>query len=322
MPDDLEGHWKMAEWCREKKLDEHRIEHLEKVIALDPDHEAARRALGYSKVDGGWRRVDEFMLARGYVRHRGAWRLPQEILIETQAAETELAQKEWRRRLKMWRGWIGAKRGNEAVANIQAIDDPLAAIALAELLLSEKNRDIKLLYIEVLGRLPSLTAVGALIQASLDDADESIRDACLTKLSERGAPQAVAAYSKVLKGIGGKEAIDVARRTQIDRAGEGLGRMKDPHSVKTLIDALVTKYKMLVTPGSGNLGVSFGGSGGGGLSAGNKPQYISREEGNKTVLDALSVITGQNFGFDRERWKAWYAEDRTPDDVDLRRGGG
>lgn len=319
MSDDAEGHWKMAEWCRTNDLADLRSGHLEKVIAFDPEHEAARRALGYSQVDGAWRKVDEVMLSKGYVRHRGAWRLPQEIVLETRAAEIDRQQKEWRKRLKMWRGWIGAKRGNEALANFRSVDDPLASLALAEMLLSEKNRDVKLLYIDVLSRLPSPTAVGALIQASLDDDDDTVRDACLTKLAERGTQQAVSAYSLVLKGVGSRT-VDIAENTQINRAGEGLARMKDPHSVKTLIDALVTKYKVLVQPGSGNVGVAFG-NGGGGLSAGNKPHYETQEVGNKTVLDALVVITEQNFGYDRDRWRAWYAENRTPDGVDLRRGG-
>lgn len=324
MPETLDGNWKMSEWCRTNDLPEKRELHLHAVIALDPDHEAARRALGFSKVDGDWRKPDEYMRSKGYVRHKGAWKLPQEILIATQAEEIDSRQKEWRKKLRMWRGWFGEKRGNEGLANIRAIDDPLAALALAEMLLHEKDSEVKLLYIDVLSRLPSATAVGALIQASIYDNDDTIRDACLTKLAENGAPQAVAAYTKVLKSVVGRKTVDAAEQGQVNRAGEGLGRMRDPHSVKTLIDALVVNYKMVVSSGSGNIGAEFGGGsgGGGGLSAGgNKPVVVTQRTVNQSVLSALRLITEQNFGDDVEAWKRWYAQDRTPPDVDLRRGG-
>jgi len=37
------------------------------------------------------------------------------------------------------------------------------------------------------------------------------------------------------------------------------------------------------------------------------------------VLDALVLITGQNFAFNEPAWKAWYSASQTPKDFDLRR---
>ncbi len=53
--DDLPGHLSLAFWCREMKLNEEATREFRQVIALDPDHSEARKALGYRKVDGRWR---------------------------------------------------------------------------------------------------------------------------------------------------------------------------------------------------------------------------------------------------------------------------
>ena len=46
MPPTAEGHWKMAEWCRERSLESQRESHLREIVKLDPNHEGARLGLG------------------------------------------------------------------------------------------------------------------------------------------------------------------------------------------------------------------------------------------------------------------------------------
>src|SRR5262245_50092375 len=75
------GHWEMARWCREAGLDAERKVHLEEVLRLDPDHEEARRLLGYSKFGDEWMKPDEWMRKQGYVSFEGKWCLPQEVEI-------------------------------------------------------------------------------------------------------------------------------------------------------------------------------------------------------------------------------------------------
>src|SRR5687767_12000743 len=76
------GHWDMAEWCKEAGLFDERKRHLTSVITLDPDHKAARTALGYSEIGGRWMTQEEFMQSQGYVRSKGAWRSQQEVELE------------------------------------------------------------------------------------------------------------------------------------------------------------------------------------------------------------------------------------------------
>lgn len=54
--DDSEARFRLAEWCREKKLKTEAKKHLKEVIALSPDHEKARTELGYEKTDKGWQK--------------------------------------------------------------------------------------------------------------------------------------------------------------------------------------------------------------------------------------------------------------------------
>ena len=126
VPDTAEGHWDAAQRCEKAGLTEPRNFHLEQVLRHDPDHAEARRALGYSRIEGRWVRQDELMGARGYVRHRGAWRLPQEIVIEQRVERQQEMLVEWRKKLKLWSDWIVKGRGKseEGQAAIRAFASP------------------------------------------------------------------------------------------------------------------------------------------------------------------------------------------------------
>lgn len=75
-PDDIEGHFKLALWCKENKLAEEAQQLLLKVIELEPDHAGARKELGQIKVDGKWVSEEEHMRAKGFVRYKNKWLLP------------------------------------------------------------------------------------------------------------------------------------------------------------------------------------------------------------------------------------------------------
>ena len=98
-----------------------------------------------------------------------------------------MPEKDWRRKLKRWRGSIGKKRHAEALQHIHEIRDPLAAAALAEILPDESNHEMKLLYVEVLGRLvgskPGQSSVTRVLWYLLRLAEESM------KLRASRAPQ-------------------------------------------------------------------------------------------------------------------------------------
>ena len=311
MPPTLEGNWRMAEWCRESGLDRLRIRHLEQVLSFDPNHEGARRALGYGRNDNGqWQLGDLVQRDGGYIFHGGKWVLPEEILLARQARQRVLAEKNWRSRIQMWRTWIVKRRGKEGEGehHLRAIRDPLAAPALVELFEDEDEpQALKMLYLDVLGSMGQ--GVGAMIKAALEDPDRTMRSKCLDFLEKLAPVAASRAFVTGLKSADNK---------QVNRAAVGLSRMRDRSSVMRLIDALITEHKFKINTGAG-LNPTFSGNGGGSFGVGGKPKIVKRNIQNPAVRDALAVMLGVNYGFDQERWRQWYIAKNQPETIQLRR---
>lgn len=81
--------FELAVWARENGVHRRAQELLERVIALEPGHEGARRLLGYRLHEGRWMTETEVNRANGLVEFRGQWITPKEqaaILAREQAA--------------------------------------------------------------------------------------------------------------------------------------------------------------------------------------------------------------------------------------------
>lgn len=322
VPNTLEGHFDMAKWCLDSGLAGRRQFHLEQVLKFDPDHEAARLALGYARHGSQWLKPDEYMQKQGYVRYRGAWRLKQDVELESRNTNQELAAKEWRQKLKMWRGWLGKKRDAEARRAIATIKDPAAVPALLELITdTSESRELRQDCLELLERIPGGAPTGVLIKLALTDKDQGLRDRALDELRNRRSPEALAAFIKELKSKDNRV---------VNRAALCLDRLENKEATIPLIEALITEHKYIVQTGSGGpggIGASFNGpdsAGGGGLgsfSQGSKQQVIKQKHQNEMVLAALTHLHGGvNHGYSSDAWKRWYVETQATTNVDLRRG--
>ena len=323
MPNTVDGHWQMAQWCKEAGLTANRTHHLQEIIKLDPDHEEARTALGYSLHGSRWMTQEEFLRSQGYVRTPNGWKLRQEVELGMLERQRELGEKEWRRKLKIWFDQLDSpRRSSEALANIQAIRDPLAAPALAEVLANAKApRQVRLMCLEVLSKLPPGIAEMTLINLAANEPDENLRDRCLDELKRAQSKTAIAKFTRDLQSKDNRV---------VNRAAICLQRMGDPSVTRELIDALVTSHKFIIQQGSGSgsMGASFGGANGGsggdgglgGLSMGSKPKLVKADLKNEMVLAALTSLNpGVNFGFNEDAWRRWYVETHTTVDVNLRR---
>ena len=78
-PKDAVKQYRLALKAEEAGLDDLARTYLERVIALESDHPAARRALGYERLDGEWTHSDEAHRRKGLVLFRGRWMLPAEV---------------------------------------------------------------------------------------------------------------------------------------------------------------------------------------------------------------------------------------------------
>lgn len=319
VPHTVAGQWAIAEQCKERNLKAQREFHLQRILELDPEHKDARYALGYSRVDGRWVRPDELMVAQGYVRYRGAWRIAQDVALEQIADRDEKQVRDWRQKLKTWGTWIAKRRGNEqaAVEAIRAIDDPAAAPALAEIVTdADTPNDVKKLCIAALGKLQAPAAVHAFIDRALNDRDVNVRDACLDQLAKFGTAQAVSEFQKLLRSPDNQK---------VNRGAACLAALRRPEATLPLINALVTEHKFLVPQGGspGSLNLGFGGGPGGGGNAfgvGGRPKLVTKQLHNEQVLNALVAIhPGVNFGYDVARWQQWYTDQFAPPTSNLRR---
>ncbi|MFO7902137.1 MAG: HEAT repeat domain-containing protein [Planctomycetota bacterium] len=316
VPDTVEGHWDMAERCREAGLDAEREFHLGRILELSPDHSEARHALGYSRVQGNWVKQDEWHQKQGYVRHEGTWKLPQEIELSSRRETREEKEIEWRKKLRRWRKSILRRRDttSEALAQMRAVDSPYAIAAVAELLNEESDpTSLKIVYVEILSQFDNSNAVAALLQRVMRDPDLEIRERSIEAIRKHGKEQAVAVLSRALKAD---------ENAVINRAAWALERLGDPAAIPALIEAVVTTHKIKVYPGGGpgSINTSMG-SGGTGLTMGGKPKVVKRTLRNREVLRALTSLTedGVNFAYNKEAWKDWWSRKHVVPGINLRR---
>jgi hypothetical protein len=322
-PDTAPGHWELAEWCKEVGLVDQRKEHLEAVISLEPDHEQARKALGYSRYGSRWLTTEEYMQSQGYVRYKGAWRSKQEAETEALEREQELAVKQWRQNIRRWFEQLveGSRHAAAADRELSAIQDSHAAPALAELLAnSDQPRGVRLRCLDILGKLPPGLATPVCLKLAMDESDGEIRDRCLDEIKRHGTHVVLPRLLAELKNK------DNAR---VNRAAECLERLGDKDATLPLIDALITEHQFQVSPGGtggGGMPLSFGSTSGPGQSGlgsfgvQGRPKVIKKQLENPGVRNALvSLHPGVNYNFDVGAWKRWYIQSQTSATVDLRR---
>jgi hypothetical protein len=314
-PDSIEAHWKLAEWCRERKMRDSAQRHLARILELDPSHEAARTSLGFRQKDGQWMTRDEVMASRGMVLYEGRYVTPQHVELMERQKETKISQADWANNLERLRRWLTGRRQDripQARAEIDAIRDPAAGEAVVAMLRREKDADLKRLWIEVASRLDHPSAVDALVNLSLVDPEAEIRYQCLEYLIESGRTGLVTPYVKALRN----------RDNEIvNRAGAALGQIGDVEAMGPLVDALVTTHKFKIgdanpdqhahTFSPDGSAFSFGGSG---------PQVVTREIRNPAVLSALVTLSGgASFDYDQRQWHRWLAAQTKVNAVDVRR---
>ncbi len=311
-PDTIEGQWKLAEWCQEKKLEKERHDILEHMLELDPDHVEARRLLGYSRIDGKWHKREQLMAERGYSRYRGTWKTAQEIELSDRAEQTEVAQKNWIVRLKKLRMLVDKPQSSDSAAKeIREISDRHAVGALMLGISKEPAFRVRSWYLESLSRIATQEAFSAIVQIAIDHPDPETRLSATERLIVLGPHQA-ASYA-----VASLASEDSAR---INRAAELLGRLGVSSAVDSLVNVLITVHTAVVSDGNseGSTNATFTPSGGG-LSMGGGAKRIKVESKNEAVLAALVKLTSVNFEWNPTAWRSWMATRQSPANCDFRR---
>ena len=125
------------------------------------------------------------MQSVGYVRYKGAWRTRQEVEIESRQTQQELAAKKLRKDIYLWLEQVAnnGRLKDTAEKNLNALDDPDAAGALAEIVGDNQQPLVtRRRCLDILARLPPGLATRTLVRLAMNDPNASIQDACLDLL--------------------------------------------------------------------------------------------------------------------------------------------
>ncbi len=316
--DDPALHYELARWCKQQTslpLEDQYRYHLRRTIALDPGHSKARAALGYVEHQGEWKKFAEVKRSEGMVSVSGKWMVPEAAMLQQQEEEADVASKQWGKEIIRLRKMVA--RGNaEAWETLEAIEDPLAAWGIArELADSRENdsqgRQLRRLWVQLLGKLKTPVAVEALTKTVLEENDPVIRDLAVEQLKQYGQGSAIATYLPMLQGN---------KRETVTAAAAALAEFPpQPNLAMPLVDALVTKHKRVIPPGPGTQ-VGFSNNGGGGMSTGGKAKMVVQKQKNRDVLSMLKTIEPDvDHGYDQSRWRRHFAQKWARYSGDLRR---
>lgn len=326
----------LAEWCRQKGLTAQRLEHLERVIELEPDHEKARLALGHTWHEGQWVDRDEMMAAKGYVKYKGKYITTLEMELIEKTEEEVAAEKAWFPKIRLWANWLKGsqfERQADAIANLQGVTDPNACPAVVRFLAEDNSPVLRQLAVQVLSQPGGPKPVVGLTKLLVLDPVPELRRAALDAIKPEQYPMA---QPYLLRDLRHKQNVVVCR------AAAALERIGDDQAVTPLIQALLTTHQYTIRVPVAQTGVSLGSNGSiGGSSGSSLPpeieaglrtgQYpngvivlngpgapleartrlvtVNYTHQNAEVLSALQKLTGSNFGFDRRTWRLyWNAE--------------
>ncbi|TWT50715.1 hypothetical protein Pla22_34580 [Rubripirellula amarantea] len=331
--DDPEAHYKLAIWCATPgnvpgfKQFYTRF-HMQRAIELDPNHEAARGYLKYKKDGNKWVRTVDLMRDRGMVRQKGRWEMPEAVALNEVSETTEVSVKTWIRDLSRLLKVIqkGDSTSNrkyaEAVAEMRAIDDPLAAPAISRELMDRRplprqavNPSVRALRRELLTlliKLDSPVSVQTMVEMGMQETDPDLRERALDALTERGTSSAIATYMATLTDPRSSNEL-------INRAARALQWFPREELAMDYINALVTTHTE-VPPAGPELQLGFGNDGGGGMTTGRKKVVIKTTKTNPAVLALVKkVIDEVDYGYDEKKWQAYIAAKKNAYSGDLRR---
>lgn len=308
----LENHLRIAQWCRDRQLPDLSRRHLLQVLEFDDDHRDARHLLGHIKAeDGSWTTQQEFLGARGLKKHEGRWKTQQQIDVEQILQRRKKAEVVWEKEITYLRNaW---RRDEKARSRFLAIDDPEASGALFHALTMEPDEDTRILLVRALSRIGTLAALNEIARWAIRPSEQvgEVRRACFDELRKHpeALPAIIGTYTAYLHPENEFSTINAAAFA----LGELEARSAIPHLINALVSHRIEKVKQKSGP------VGFGNSGGTGLQWGETVKEVPRTTPNPRVLDALVRMTGVNFQYNKDAWRAWLIESRQTPSFNARR---
>ncbi len=330
--DTVDGRWQLAEWCRQHGLSEPRKEQLQRLLELDPEHKPAHYGLGHRRQGTNWttpEEADAELLSAGYVRYKGRiiTTLERDLLESNTTRHRE--QNDWRPKIRLWLGWItgrDAARRADAIVKFRELRDPDAVPGIVDFLLGDSNIEVRRLAVQTLAQFDGQPPVPALVRVALADADPSLQSSAFGALT---AEQRVAAGPIIERALRDESNLIVRRAAIL------LGKCGVRQAIPALVNALATSHKMRVPQGPA-YAASFNRDGSqsrlssglppdveAALRTGQLPYGVVIDNSNvrappvkwvtvrvplqnSEVLDALRMLSRQDFGYDKRAWRLWW----------------
>ncbi|MCA9038993.1 MAG: hypothetical protein KDA65_01460 [Planctomycetaceae bacterium] len=328
IPQTVESHWELAEWCRKQELYSQWKTELEAILGLDSSHIAAQQMLTKADIEVRKQEREELMESRGMVKYRGKYITEREKEMIDDLAAARERREEWWKKVKLWHGWLthrSATNRQKAIVEFRSINSVDALPALEKYLQQQPDVDYRLLLAEILPQIDAEQAVLKLIELSLLDNSLQVRKSAFNNLPPEKLEFVTAQYVRQLNH---------PQNIVVRRSAAFLGEIGDVRVVPYLIDALVTTHTEQVSvpvqrqtysvgnPGpllppeieyqlrTGQLPFGVIVDNSNNLNMQPPPQTklvnVKKEERNPEVLSALKTLTDQNFQYNEVLWRSWW----------------
>ena len=308
-PKTLAGQMELAAWCLKHKLYPQQRAHLTAALEIDPNHAAARKALGHV-------RMGPFWISRRELEQR-----------RKNAEQAAKDLKRWAPRIKSIRDALtsGSRlRYQQGLKRLKAIDDP-AAIPAIELALAYDNPRLAMETIDYLGQKTSKESTLALARQGMFSPWKSLRKRAAEKLKGRKLEYFVPQVLEVTSTpIGVRRFLYLTGNGSLFYRHLYLHENQNAHVVSLVNHRHLSLFRKLVitVPGDGAPGFRSSGAiiraiaNNEALQAARELEYrydamavrLNRlkEELNSRASGLLSRISGRKFGEDpREYWRWW-----------------
>jgi hypothetical protein len=320
IPDTADAHAEMVSQCAVQGLSWLADAHRHRLLELDPSQRSAWAALGYSDVDAqtGWALRERLLQRRGLLLQGNRVLSPQQAMIQESREQAKQRQATAGRELEKAIQQMLA-RGRQAEAAEQLLStyhDPAGVPKLVELLGKwSQNEEGRLMLVDLLGQIQSGSSAAQLARLAIEDTSPKVRNRALAHLSDYGSQQAIMNFSERLMNINPSKDDPQL----YGRLGWAFQKLQDPRVVPRLIECVWTQHTRMVG-GSAGTQAGFSPEGGVAFQQGGRPQPMTRQVEQPAVLEALRQYSdGADFGFNKQAWREWYAQQNASVGIDLRR---
>jgi|GEM_PF-1093778 len=199
------------------------------ILAMDPDHAAARRALGFERLEGQWMPAEEARRRSGLVRFGGEWMLPIEAEALARAAEAASATARVANAslLKMLRtAATGEAPLARAAEQRLAKADPAELVTASRTLLLDRDPVVRRAACRRLADLADESALRPLILSGVRDRDPDVRREAVLAAASFGHDDTAIPY---VRALGSSHPAIVAN------AARALALLGDPRAIVHIV---------------------------------------------------------------------------------------